>query len=112
MLGLVLIYFIGKTFYDLAAEFNKSKWGYAILGVALYYLGTFIGGLVIASYFIYTVSDSNMEDLNSMSLAIIAIIFGIISCTIGYRILKWHIKKEDRISDSELLDDDFLERFD
>ena len=35
MLGLLLIYFIGKYFYDLAAEFEKNKWLYAILGVVM-----------------------------------------------------------------------------
>ena len=35
MLGLVLLYWIGKYFYKLAEEYDKSKWGFAILGLVL-----------------------------------------------------------------------------
>ena len=45
MLGFLLIYFIWKYYSELAVEHNKSKWGYALLGIATYYIGTFIGGL-------------------------------------------------------------------
>jgi len=37
MFGIILIYWVGKYFYQLAIEFNKSKWGYAVLGLATYY---------------------------------------------------------------------------
>ena len=37
MLGLLLIYWIGKKYYELATEHNRSPWGYAILGVFVYY---------------------------------------------------------------------------
>jgi hypothetical protein len=33
MLGLILIYFVGKAFYDLAGLHGKSQWGFAILGI-------------------------------------------------------------------------------
>ena len=38
MLGILLIYFIGKRFYDLSVDFEKNKWVYAILGVVCYYV--------------------------------------------------------------------------
>ncbi len=44
MLGLFLLYFIGKIFYQLAEAHNKNKWVFAILGVIAYYAGTFLGG--------------------------------------------------------------------
>jgi hypothetical protein len=44
MLGLVFIYFIGRYYYKLAENHNRSKWGFAVLGVATYYGGTFAAG--------------------------------------------------------------------
>jgi hypothetical protein len=47
MLGLLLIYFIWRQFASLAYTYNKSKWGYGILGVVVYYAGTFLGGICV-----------------------------------------------------------------
>lgn len=52
MLGLVFIYFIGKYFYKLVEEFGKSKWGFVILGVVLYYGGVFLGGIILGFLFL------------------------------------------------------------
>ncbi len=32
MIELVLIFFVGKAFYDLAGRHKKHQWGFAILG--------------------------------------------------------------------------------
>tara|TARA_R110002012_G_scaffold64227_1_gene168800 strand:- start:1669 stop:2001 length:333 start_codon:yes stop_codon:yes gene_type:complete len=48
MLGLIFLYFIGKYFYKLAETYNEKKWLFAVLGVATYYLGTFLGGIILA----------------------------------------------------------------
>ncbi|MFC4721276.1 hypothetical protein ACFO5O_03000 [Geojedonia litorea] len=48
MLGIILIYFIGKQFYTLAEDFNKNKWLYAILSVVIYYVAGFIFGTILA----------------------------------------------------------------
>ncbi|UKM64707.1 hypothetical protein GSB9_01264 [Flavobacteriaceae bacterium GSB9] len=45
MLGILLIYFIGKRFYDLAEEYDQSKWLFAILSIIIYYAS---GILVLA----------------------------------------------------------------
>lgn len=86
MLGLLLIYFIGKYFYDLAAKYEKNKWLFAILGVVIYYVGTFVGGLILG------VLDALMElginwD-NSLLLSLIALPFGIGTCYLFYYLLK------------------------
>jgi hypothetical protein len=47
MLGLVFIYFIGRYYYKLAENHNRSKWGFAVLGVATYYGGTFAAGALL-----------------------------------------------------------------
>ncbi|TDN87659.1 hypothetical protein DET49_111107 [Salegentibacter sp. 24] len=37
MLGLLLLYWIGKYHYRLAGEYDKSQWGFTILGIVAYY---------------------------------------------------------------------------
>ena len=46
MLGLLLLYWVGKYFYKLAEEHDKSKWGFAILGVVSYYAGIVVFGFI------------------------------------------------------------------
>ena len=87
MLGILLIYFIGKHFYDLAIKFNKSKWGFAILGVISYYAGTFIGGIIIVLIYEYGMSKS-IDTMNDFVLSLIALPFGILACWLFHYLLK------------------------
>ena len=47
MLALVLIYWIGRRFYDLAARYNHSEWAWAIIGVVIYYSSQVIFGIIV-----------------------------------------------------------------
>ncbi|MEZ4829954.1 MAG: hypothetical protein R3C61_27280 [Bacteroidia bacterium] len=100
MLGLILIYFIGKYFYELADDHNKSKWGFAILGVVSYYAGTIIGGSVIG--IIYGLTGNMPDDTDTFLLGLLAIPVGLLTCVGLYFLLKkmWskeEIQKEDLI---------------
>lgn len=103
MLGIVLIYFIGKYFYELAADYNRSKWGFAILGVVTYYAGTFIFGIGLAIGMELWGSQS-MEDLDNLLVSLMALPFGLLFCAGLYQLLKrsWGRKP---IVETELLDD-------
>lgn len=86
MLGLLLLYWIGKYFYKLADKFDKSKWGYAILGVALYYLGTFafaILFLLVGELY----SPGYVETFNDTLLSFLSLPFGLLSCYLTYKYL-------------------------
>jgi MFS family permease len=102
MLGLLLIFFIGKYFYELAQDYYKHKWLYAILGVVSYYAGTMIGGFVIAIGSDLFGWSINFED--TLTLTLIAIPFGILSAVGFYFLLKrnWKNSKvevKDEIQD-------------
>lgn len=76
MLGLLVIYFIGRYYFKLAEEYNRSKSGYAILGVISYYGGTFLFGAiagVLGCFFDWLWIDTMDERL----LGIIFLPFGI-----------------------------------
>ena len=100
MLGLLLIYFIGKTYYDLADKYDKSKWGFAILGVVSYYAGTFFFGLTAA-----LIDNGNwILSQSDISIALIALPFGIATCVILYFTLR-HYWKKNAVSPEDLLEE-------
>lgn len=88
MLGLILIYFIGKAFYDLAGNYGKHQWGFAILGVVTYYAGTFVGGFLLGLFAIDFVMNSN-----DLVVGLIALPIGLAFCLTLYLILKNTWKK-------------------
>ena len=107
MLGILLIYFIGKRFYNLAQEWNKNKWLFAILGVVTYYAGMaivlFLTGILMAFGIL-----SSLENLPDMTLGIMAIPFGLLSCWGLYAILKRSWSRSAERSTSEMLDGDMI----
>ncbi len=47
MLGIFLIYWIGRKFYDLAFLHHRSQWGWAIFGIIIYFVSQIIFGMLI-----------------------------------------------------------------
>lgn len=103
MLSIILIYFIGKPFYDLAENHDKSKWGFAILGVVAYYLGTFVMGIILGILLPETV-----ETMNNLLLAVIALPLGLLAAWMLYKFLenRWSNKSSNDDTDSNILDQD------
>jgi hypothetical protein len=69
MLGLVLIYWIGRKFYDLAARYNRSEWAWAIIGVVIYYAAQIVFGVIIYVAF-PEMSESTMTGLNYFGILV------------------------------------------
>ncbi len=94
MLGLLLIYWIGNYFYKLARKYKRNEWGYAIFGVAAYYIGgfalSFLVGIVAE-----VISPGSVENISDLALELMSIPFGLISCYLFYDYLEqnWHKKK-------------------
>ncbi len=86
MLGLLLIYFIGKYFYKLSEEYNQNKWLYAILGIVAYYAAGFAFGILLGVFdlaFGLNLDYDNMFGINLLSIPI-----GIAACYGFYYLLK------------------------
>lgn len=98
MLGLILLYWIGKYFYKLAEEFEKSKWGYAILGIVIYYGGIFFFGLVVG-IIAELASPGFFDDFNDTVLGILMLPFGILSCYLAYQYFEktWKLQNPNPI---------------
>ena len=94
MLGLILIYWIGKYFYNLADDYNKSKWGFTILGIVSYYGGILVSGFVIgilAEIF----SPGYFDDFNDTLFGLICLPLGGFICYLLYNYLEKTWSKED-----------------
>ncbi len=50
MLSILLVYYVGKGFYQLADLHRKNKWAFGILGVVVFYIGMIIGVIGIGLY--------------------------------------------------------------
>lgn len=91
-----MIFFIGKSYYQLASAHNKSNWGFAILGVATYYAGTFLFGILLAIT-LELMSPGTLEGMSDFLLGVIAVPFGLLSAAGLYYLLKriWEANRDD-----------------
>jgi len=107
MIALVLLYFVGKAFYDLAGLHNKSQWGFAILGVVSYYAGIFFAGVVMA--IISELGIISLESTPEFVLNLAALPVGVLSCWGTYTILKnqWS-RKTPKVNSEDVLDSDLI----
>lgn len=93
MLGLLLLYWIGKYYYQLAQKFDKSKWGFAILGIATYY-GVMVVVMLIFVLFCLLAGIEFDFEANEMLLSLAAIPFGLAGVYFLYNFLEKKWKKE------------------
>ncbi|MFK7810517.1 MAG: hypothetical protein AB8F74_22110 [Saprospiraceae bacterium] len=107
MLGLLLLYFIGKKFSELAKDYNKKTWVYILLGIVSYYLGTFVGGIVLVIVLDMFFSIA-IEEIDDFVIGLMAMPFGLLMCWGYYRLLVRNWSKQKPILSSDILDDDFL----
>jgi hypothetical protein len=103
MISLLLIYFIGKYFYDFAGKYKKSQWGFAVLGVISYYAGIIIGGVVIA-FFLEVVLEISVDGLLEKALGLLAIPIGVLACWGFYKLLQSQWSKPSSSLPVDVLD--------
>ena len=108
MLGIFLMYFIGKRFYDLAGTYDKNQLGFAIAGVASFYVGAFFAGILLAIYFEIWMSTS-FEELNEGFLNLIGLPFSLLTCFGFYKFLEHSWKRKPKRFNTDILDEEILE---
>jgi len=102
MLGFILIFFIGKYFYELAQNYYKHRWLYAILGVVVYYAAGAIFGLIIGLADVLIGLNINWE--NTLGLNLLGIPIGIAADYAFYVLLKRKWEKEVVLPKDEIMD--------
>lgn len=104
MIGLLLLYFIGKGYFQLAKDYQKKPtFLYSILGIAFYYLGTIVFGFVLgilAEIFLWEF----IYEMNTTLLSLIALPFGLLTTWGAYRLLLNNWKNNKGVS-ADLIDD-------
>lgn len=111
MLGLLLIYFLGKYFYDLALQYNKPPWKYAVIGILSYYLGIALGGAFMGIMLEWT-SPGSIDRINDWLLGLICIPFGLLIAKLTHLHLQKRFANPPRRTDanlsSSILDEEFM----
>ena len=103
MLGLILIYFVGRAFYRLAETYNRSKWLFAILGVVAYYVTQFIFQAVVLGFMM--TSGNEITFSTEMTVILISILIGALGVRLFYFLLKRNWENNPKaVSNSDLLD--------
>ncbi|CAC9973371.1 hypothetical protein [Flavobacterium panici] len=106
MIGIIFIYWIWKSFSDLATEYNKNKWTYALIGLASYYGTTLVAGFIYGAcvFFINGVDGVNDENYNSIGWNLLFVLLGGLACYGVYSLLKSKGEKERELSRKEGID--------
>lgn len=109
MLLLITLYFIGRAFYQLAHEYDKGRWQYAIAGIVLFYAGQFLGGILIAVIAVSSGFEINKD--SELALGLLALPFGGLAVWLLYRTLKKRWSNINSVSskdayNEQIIDDD------
>lgn len=92
MLGIFIIYWIGKRYYTLAHDYENSPWPYAILGVVVYYVSQFIVGITIGLTLPHLVANDSGSSFSTIS--ILGILGGVLVWWIVYELIKRNWEKK------------------
>lgn len=103
MLGILLIYFIGKRFYDLSVQYQQNKWLYTILSVVIYYAAGFVFGIVIALLDIY-IFDWGIDWDNNWGVNLLGLPVGLLTVWGFYMFLESKWKKSILVIKDEIED--------
>jgi len=101
MIGILLIYWVGKYFYLLAEEYKQNKWVFAIIGIVVFYGSQFVFGLLLG------VLNEIFEfgiDFDGVFINLIGIPIGLLANYILYQLLEKHWKK-NQIRPQDSIDD-------
>ncbi len=94
MLGIFIIYWIGRKFYDLAAIHNRSPWGWAILGVVVYYGTQLLFGMLA-----YLASPSTFDNMDKGSELMFNLVGVAVGALVWYVFLQYITKKWENESE-------------
>ena len=100
MLGLLLIYWIGNYFYKLARKYKQNEWGYALTGIAVYYVGGFVFVFLIGAI-AEIISPGSVDQVSDLVFSLLGVPFGLGSCYFFYVYLerKW---EKRRLAETDL----------
>lgn len=110
MLGILLLYFIGKYYNELYKEYKTEKsWPYVLLGIGTYYAGTLLAGFTIG--LLSVTMDFNIDNTPDLVIGLMAVPFGILATFGVYKYLekKWKREYVDPVAELETIGSEEVE---
>ncbi len=104
MLGLLLLYFVGKHFSDLAQKYGKNKWLYAILAIVVYYGTTIVFGFLYGLIAALT-NNLSMLEIPDLVIGLMVLPFGLLALWLMSRYLNKKWSADIKVKNVDLLDD-------
>mgnify|MGYP003647341435 CR=1 FL=1 len=102
MIELLFIYWIWKSFSNLAIEYGKNKWSYFFIGIGAY------GGTILAGVFVAIVlgiingfETVANENYDSSGWSLFFVLFGGLGCYGVYKFLENKGQKERELMEKE-----------
>ncbi len=102
MVGIFIIYFIGKKYYELAVKYNQKKWLFAFLGFVVYYASAIV--MVIFLLIIDGILGLNINFENKFFTGVLELGVGFTGVIVTYNLLKKKWEREYPIEEDELQD--------
>ena len=105
MLGILVIYWVGKQYYELAFRYNKSKWFWTILAIIIYFSSQFLFGLILA--FLFPAMFVDLDTGKSFFINVMGVLFGLLAWYIVLKILEsaWEKQSYSIIANGETIID-------
>ena len=104
MIGLLLLFVIGRFFYSLAKEHKKNLWLFTILGIVSYYIGAIILLAILIIIIELNSPGWTLENENNIMFTLLEVPLGLASSALFYQLLKKQWKKQTN-SREDILDD-------
>ena len=108
MLGVLLLFFIGRYFYNLAHKYQKNGWLYGFVGIVTYYAGGFaivLFYVIVVEFFQWNIYGSD----NEIYMSLLALPFGILSCYLLYHQLERQFQGKNHSPKANTLDEELFE---
>lgn len=105
MLGILFIYWIWKSFANLAIEYDKNKWTYFFFGIVGFYGTSIIAGFAVGlvSIFIDGI-DTNEENFIDPAWNMFFVLCGGLGCYGMYKLLEYRGEKEKQLTKKDSIE--------
>lgn len=103
MLGLLILFFIGKAFFNLAKKHHRNKWLFGVLGIAVCYGMIIIGGIIVVAIAL-ALGNEGILELSDTVLGMMGVPIGLLSVWLFYYLLRKNWEGNPKNQNPDLLD--------
>ena len=97
---LIAIFIVGIFYYTLTKKRNLPRVPYTLIGIGVYFIGSSIGTIALAKYFVSLGDDFDFYGVSLKPIGFFSIPFGLLSVWILYLYLNNKFPKHNKVNDS------------